>query len=37
MLGAVDEVGEMAMMMEVGCLGEVAASFLVGRGRLRRC
>ena len=37
MLGAVDEVGEMAMMIEVGYLGEVAASFLVGRGRLRRC
>ena len=34
---AVDEVGEMAMMIEVGHLGEVAASFLVGQGRLRRC
>ena len=34
---AVDEVGEMAMMIEVGHLGEVAASFLVGWGRLRGC
>ena len=32
-----DEVGVVAMMIEVGYLGEVAASFLVGRGRLRGC
>ena len=31
----VGEVGEMVMMIEVGYLGEVAASFLVGRRRLR--
>ena len=30
---AVDEVGKVAMMIEVGYLSEVAASFLVGRGR----
>ena len=36
MAGGVDEVGEIVMMMEVGYLGEVAASFWVGPGRLRR-
>ena len=36
MARAVDEVGEMVMMIEVGYLGEVVASFWVGPGRLRR-
>ena len=31
------EVGEMVMMIEVGYLGEMAASFLVGWRRLRGC